>query len=646
MKTLLDFIGAFTGSNRFILDYLTEEVFNRQTSEVRAFLLKTAILDHINASLCNTITGRDDSQEILEFLDETNLFIVPLDNERKWYRYHHLFADLLHQRLLREYPELIPSLHLRASEWYEDNGFVLNAVSHALNAGEYEHASDLLEMSAWSIIMRGELATLLSWLEWLPGELLRSRPKLGSFNIWALAYSGALEEVEQKLQNVDLRSVQGEVATVRAHIAAVRGEITRAIALAHEASERLPAEKVFLRGVVAQTLGLAYHWSGNPGAASHELSKAINLSREAGEPFLTMTAMAFLGRALEIQGALHQAVNTYRQMLELIEKPGKRSVPFAGMGYVGIAGSLYEWNDLEGAKEYAIKGIKLSSQGGFVPYQLAGSIILARVYMAYGDLSGAQELMAQAEHLEQKCDYAYVLSISAELRTQLWMKQEKMSAALQWAKYHPLCQTSNHSLAFEVEQITAVRILLAHNEQLRRASANQILKCFKHLEWLLAEAQTEGRVGSVIRLLVMQAKALQIQGDHEAAVTKLGEALSLAEPAGYMRVFIDESPLIEVLLRRAGFRGIAPRLVVELIMAIQESPDHENIETQALIDPLSKREFEILHLLAKGLSNSEIADRCVITIGTVKAHTASIYRKLNVNSRLQAVAQARVLNLL
>ena len=645
-EDIIGFIEAFTGSNRFILDYLTEEVFNRQTSEVRAFLLKTAILDHLNAPLCNVITRRDDSQEILELLDEMNLFIVPLDDERKWYRYHHLFSDLLQQRLQREYPELVPALHQQASIWYEENGFVLNAVSHALNAGEYECTADLIEKSGWSVLMRGELATLLGWLEYLPDELLRSRPHLVFFNIWALAYSGALEEVEQKLQNVDLQSVRGEVATVRAHIAAVRGDITQAVAFAHEASERLPAQNVFLRGVVAQTLGLAYHWSGNPRAASQELSKAIQLSQEANEPFLTMTAMAFLGRALEIQGELHQAVHTYQQMLELVDQLGRRPVPFAGMAYVGIAGSLYEWNDLDGAKAYAIKGINLSEQGGFIPYQLAGSIILARVYLACGDLPGAQEIIAQVGYLEQKCDYAYVLAILSELRAELWLEQGKMSAALQWAKHHPLSQTGKPSLALEVEQITAVRVLLAHHEQLPRASANQIAKWLKYLEWLLPEARITERVGSVIRLLVLQAKALQIQGDHEAAVAKLGEALSFAEPEGYMRVFIDEGAIIEELLRRAGSRGIAPRLVAELITAIQNSPHHENIETQALIDPLSKRELEVLQLLAEGLSNSAIADTFVITVGTVKAHTASIYRKMNVNSRMQAVARARELKLL
>lgn len=645
-EDIMGFIEAFTGSHRFILDYLTEEVFNRQSSEVRAFLLKTAILDHLNASLCNAITRRDDSQEILELLDEINLFIVPLDDERRWYRYHHLFSDLLQQRLQREYPELVPALHQQASSWYEENGFVLNAVSHALNAGEFERTADLIEKSGWSVIMRGELATLLSWLGYLPEELLRSRPQLVFFNIWALAYSGALEEIEQKLQNVDLHSVQGEVATVRAHIAAVHGDITLAIALAREASEQLSAENTLLRGIVAQTLGLAYHWSGNPRAASQELSRAIKLSQEADEPFLTMTAMAFLGRALEVQGELHQAANTYQQMLELVDQPGRHPVPFAGMAYVGIAGLLYEWNDLEGAKAHAIKGINLSEQGGFIPYQLAGSIILAHVSLACGDLPGAQKIMAQVGHLEQKCDYAYVLAISSELRTELWLEQGKLSTALQWAKHHPLIQTSKPSLAFEVEQITAVRILLARNEQLPRASANQIVICLKHLDWLLEEARTAERAGSIIRLLVLQAKTLLIQGNHEAAVIKLGEALSLAKPEGYMRVFINEGALIEELLRRIGSRGITPRFVVELITAIQKSPQHENIETQALIDPLSKRELEVLHLLADGYSNLDIADRCVITVGTVKAHTASIYRKLNVNSRTQAVARARELELL
>ena len=645
-EDIIGFIEAFTGSNRFILDYLTEEVFNRQTSEVRAFLLKTAILDHLNAPLCNAITSRDDSQEILELLDEMNLFIVPLDDKRSWYRYHHLFSDLLQQRLQREYPKLVPALHQQASNWYEENGFVLNAVNHAMNAGEFERTADLIERSGWSVLMRGELATLLGWLEVLPDELLRSRPQLVFFNIWALAYSGALEEVEHKLQNVDLRSVRGEVATVRAHIAAVRGEITRAMALAHQASELLPAQNFFLRGVVAQTLGLAYHWSGDPRAASQELSKAIKLSQEAGEPFLTMTAMAFLGRALEIQGDLHQAVNTYQQMLALVEKPGKRPVPFAGMAYVGIAGLLYELNDLDGAKDYAIEGIKLSELGGFVPYQLAGSVILARVYLAQGDLSSAQEVMAKAEVLKQKCDYAYVLAILGELRVQLWLERGKISDALQWAQQHPLTPGGELSLAQEVEQITAAWVQISCNPPGCETSDLQPEELLNQLDWLLETARKANRLSSVIKLLLLQAAALQQQEELEAALLKLGEALALAEPEGYVRIFINEGADVEEILRRAGSRGIRPRFIASLISAFEQSPHRESTQTQALIDPLSNRELNILQLIADGLSNSEIADTCVITVGTVKAHTASIYRKLNVNSRSRAVARARDLRLL
>ncbi len=283
-EDITGFIDAFTGSHRFILDYLTEEVFNRQAADVQAFLLDTAILDRLTAPLCDAITGRTDSQKILEVLDAANLFIVPLDDERRWYRYHHLFADLLRQRQQMERQEIVPELHQRASKWYEQTGLMLDAVSHALNAGDHQRAADLIERSAWSVLMRGELATLLSWIDQLPDELLRSRPRLIFFNVWALAYSGAVDEVEQRLQNVDLHTVRGEVETVRAHVAAVHGDITRAIALAHQAAEHLPADNVFLRGIVAQTLGLAYHWSGNPMAAAQELTKAIKLTGKPVSP--------------------------------------------------------------------------------------------------------------------------------------------------------------------------------------------------------------------------------------------------------------------------------------------------------------------------------------------------------------------------
>ena len=631
------FIQAFTGSHRYVLDYLTEEVLNRQSKDIQAFLLQTAILDTLTGSLCDVVTGRADSHRTLEALEAANLFLIPLDEERRWYRYHHLFADLLRHHLQRERSDLVPELHRRASAWYEENGLIPEAVSHALASGDAERAAGLIEWTAWLVLTRGEMTTLLGWLDALPNDLVRSRPLLGVLRAWALAFKGEWDGVESQLQEIDVQPVAGDVAAVRAYAASIHGDVPSTIRFAQEALELLAEEKWFSRGIVALSLGIAYQSSGELVAAGQALTKAIAFSLAAGQRHMTMVATAILGQVQEMQGRLRQAIQTHREALELASDTGSRPVPVACMAYVGIAEPLYEWNDLDGAMRYAMQGIKLSELGGFVSYALAGHAILAQVYQAQGDVDSALEVIQKAERLAHRHDYAYVMAVVAELRARLWVARGNVAAASRWAREHRLSAVDDLGVPHEIEQMAVARVLIAEG---------QPGEALRLLALLLEVVEAAGRIGSMIKILALQAHAFQAQGDVDPALSALERALSLAEPEGYVRTFVDEGEPMARLLRRAMAQGIAPNYVSKLLAAFGEAVEPPPSVVQPLIEPLSERELEVLRLIAAGLSNREIAQELVVAVSTVKSHINHIYGKLAVTSRTQAVAKAQALDLL
>jgi LuxR family maltose regulon positive regulatory protein len=563
---------------------------------------------------------------------------MPLDDERRWYRYHRLFADLLRQRLQREASQLVPELHRRASEWYEQNGLLRDAVGHLLAAGDFERAAYLVEQAAWPMLARGESAMLLGWLDALPNELVCSRPQFGSFHAWALAFGGRLDEVEPCLAEVDVEHVRGEVAAVRAYVAGVRGDVARAIELAHRASKDLPEENSFLRVVVALNLGIAYWGGGDPAAASQALTEAIMLSRKADQPHLTLRAMASLGHVQAEWGLLRQAIQTHREALKLASKPGHRPVPYAGLAYAGMAELLYEWNDLAGALHHATECIGLSELGGRLSIVLAGRMVLALVYQAQGDVDRALETIQELERLAQRHGHAYVMAGIAELRVRLWLAQGSLAAASRWAQKHRL--SSDHELkvtAREIEQIAVARVLAARGE------CGRALRLLARLQ---EAAEAAERMKIVIKIGALQALAFRVQGDMNEAVSTLERALSLAEPEGYVRTFVDEGEPMAILLRRALSQGIAPDYTARLLDALRERAAPVPPAVQPLIEPLTERELEVLRLIAAGLSNAEIARELVIAVSTVKTHINHIYGKLAVESRIQAAAKARESGLL
>ncbi|MGD2207153.1 MAG: LuxR C-terminal-related transcriptional regulator [Anaerolineae bacterium] len=653
------FISAFTGSHRYVLDYLTEEVLNRQSEDVRAFLLQTAILDRLTGPLCDTVRfGRDqspgraegaasssgaavtervDSQRVLESLEAANLFIVPLDQDRRWYRYHHLFADLLRHRLLREQPNLEPELHRRASEWYEREGLITEAIGHALTCGDFERAACLIQDAGWAIFTRGEMATILAWIALLPHHIVRANPQLSILHAWAMAKSGDLDGAERCLREFHGDGFCGEVTAVRAYVAGVRGDLPQAVNLSQRALALLPAEDLVVRAIVAQNLGVAYHWRGDPAAAIQALTDAVALSRAAGQSSQTLTALAILGRAYEMQAALHQAMDAYQEALELGRGADRRPAPFACMAYVGMAGVLYEWNDLEAAKQHALEGIRLSKLGGFIAYQVFGHALLARVCEAQGDRDAALENTGQAEQLGQGSEYALVTALATELRVRLWLAQDNLLAAARWALERQRQPADELDAASEIEQMAVARMLIAQD---------RLDEALRLLASLLAAAQAAGRTAHVIKVQALQALTFQAQGDESRALSALEQALSLAEPEGYVRTFVDEGEPVACLLRRALTQGIASGYASWLLATFDERPSTISPATQALVEPLTERETEVLHLIAAGLTNREIAQELVIAVSTVKSHINHLYGKLEVKNRTQAVARGRELDLL
>jgi len=655
------FIRAFTGSDRYILDYLVEEVLQRQPNSVQSFLLQTAILDRLTGRLCDAVWNKlatcptaDDGQAMLEMLERANLFILPLDNERRWYRYHRLFADLLRQRLQRTQPDLVPTLHRRASEWYGQNGLTAEAIDHALAAGDFEPAARLIEQAAEATLMRSEIATLLRWVDALPDELVRGRPSLCVFHAWALLFGGRpLDAVEARLRDVegDAGLISGRVAPLRALLALFQSQIPRAAELSRRALEQLPEDDVFLRGFATWLLGISHMVNGDIVATCQTLEEIARRSQEAGNVMLAVMVMCSLAELHKRQGQLYEAAAMYQQALELAVDGQGRRLPIAGEALMGLGELAREWNDLEAAVRYLTEGIEFTRKWGEIG-AIDGYISLAHVRQAQGDADGAQEPLQKAWQLALQFDVTEMDdNLVAAHQAHLWVTQGNLAAAKRWVEERELTvDASLTELEDRVssvsrrghrrrtaEYLTLVRVLIAQE---------RYDKALALLEPLLAIAERWGLNERVIKVQILRALAFHARGDIAQAMGALERALSLAEPEGYVRVFLDEGEPMARLLYRAAAHGIAPEYAGRLLAAF---PALEPVaqEPQAdMVEPLSKRELEVLQLIAEGLSNQEIAQRLFISLRTVKWHTSNIYGKLGVKNRTQAVVKARSLGVL
>jgi LuxR family maltose regulon positive regulatory protein len=546
----------------------------------------------------------------------------------------------------------VARLHRRAAVWYEQNDLKAEAVGHALTVADVERAVRLVEQSSGTMLRRSELSALLKWLEALPEALVRARPQLFLFHTWALVFTGQLEAVEARLQDVEKAEegdIPGEITAIRASVAYFRRDLSQAIELYGQAFEQLPEENLFLRGAVALTLATAYNLQGDMAGARWAFAQASTISEANNNIYVAVMAICNLARLHSEQGQLHQAAEQYRRALALAERQVEQEgtpLPITGRVYVGLGEISYQWNELEAAIHYLQEGIKLGQQTGDATTLIGGYITLARTKQAQADLAGAFEVLGEADTFAQKYNLSSWHIRLAACRVRLWLAQDNVEAAARWMQkdWLELARNSTDDSAgqpdelFQVESLTRARLLVTQDKP---AEALALLAP------LLKRAEETERTGRVLEILVLQALAFQAQGDLTEAIVALEKALSLAEPEGepksYIRLFLDEGAPMAKLLDQAAVRDVAPNHVDKLLAAFSTAKQRA---APPLVESLSDRELEVLHLIAAGLSNQQIAAELVLTVGTVKWHLNNIYSKLGVNSRTQAVARARELRLL
>jgi len=668
-----EFIAAFTGSNRYILDYLLEEVMRREPEHVQTFLLRTSILSQLSALLCDAVlTGSEstepscdarigelaptDSRATLEHLERANLFVVPLDEHREWYRYHRLFSDLLNFRLRQTQGGLVPELHQRASLWYERHGLANEAINHALKAENLDRAADLIEQNAEGTLMRGEVATFLRWVEALPDAIICDRPSLCVLHAWMLLLSGQpLEAVEARLQQGEEHTVTGgPVTALRGLMAAFQGHTDAAIELSELALEQLPAEDQFLRDFAAWTLSVSRSASSGEAANDRRFEDLLRMSRRTGNLLITVIALCNQAELLIKQGQLHQAATTYRKVLELATDAQGQPLPIAGQALIGLGELSREWNDLGAATRYLTEGIELTKRWTETG-PLEAHICLARVKLAQANWEGAWNEIQKAQDLAVRFDITELDDLTVAM-FQAWLSLARgdLAATQRWAEERDLYQYIDTPLQaradapydyrmHKYELLILSRLLIAQN---RTEEALRVLRS------LVPIVKWRQRHGLLIQIHILQALALKQQGEVEQAMKALEHALTLAQPEGYVRIFADEGESIVDLLRQAACRGIAPQYVMKLLEAIHESGWETVEETfphsqiQALVEPLSKRELDVLRYLDTHLSSTEIADELYISPNTARFHIKNIYSKLDVHRRADAVARARELGLL
>ena len=649
------FIEDFSGSHRYVMDYLVDEVLQGQPAEVQTFLLHTSILDRLCAPLCDAVVGTledlnvgmfQSSDEILEYLGHANLFIHPLDDQRHWYRYHHLFSDLLRHRLQQTYPDRVAKLHLSASQWYQQAGFIGKSVQHALTAQAFDRAAGLVEQATPEMIQRSELARLFTWIEALPEHEVQDRPLLALYYCRLLYVSGQIEQVTIRLEAIEamLAADEGKrTPEVRAHIAALRsflaresGDLAATIALSRQALTDLPERDPLLRVMAAVNLATAYYIQGEFELASQLLTETIASGQTAKLTTSTLAAIFVHTQLLHTQGALQQALQLCQEGLALVARHGWQDLPATGFLYVVLGDLLRERNELSRATKYLERGVTLGQAGDHPHILTSGYVWLAWLRHTQGDVTGSQEAIRAALQVVRgkQVSRLWPLPPAESYQARLWIAQGDLVAANRWAQNSGLNPADTPiTFLYEVENLTLARLLIARGS-LEKAEA-LLLRLYE------GTAAT-GRAGSLIEILILQAVTFAAQKRVEQALSALEQALDLAEPEGFVRIFLDEGASMADLLRQAVARDLHAAYALHLLGAFEEAA----AVLQPLIEPLSARELEVLRWVAAGYSNQEIAEELVIAVSTVKKHIHNIYGKLEVGSRTQAVARARELALL
>jgi LuxR family maltose regulon positive regulatory protein len=627
-----------------VVDYLVEEVLDRQTDVLRTFLLQTSILDRLNGSLCDAVTGAEGSGRTLEAMERANLFVVPLDANRRWYRYHQLFAEALEARLLDEWPRVVPGLHGRASDWYERNGMPADAIRHALTARDFERAAGLTE-SAWPGMEESARSTTwLTWVRALPDDVVRARPVLDVAYAYALLGIGAMEDAEARLTAVERRLQSGQavvaseeglqvlsatIAIGRAYHAQAVGDPASTVKHAREALDLLPDGDALRRGQATALLGLTAWADGDLETADAVFADYASQLQALDDPD-AISATFVLAEIRTALGRLREASATLEQSIQLATR-SEPIQPEAADLYRALAELHLERGALDEAEANLSRAAQLGQDTGLADWNRRLFVARARMEETLGNPDAALVLLDEAERLSVRTPLPDVRPVSA-MRARIWIRQGRLTDALDWARSRGLSTGDPPSYLREYEHLTFARALVGQHS---------IDETMGLLDRLLAAAEAGSRTGTVIEILVVQALAHEAQHATPRALTSLKRALELAEPEGYVRLFVDEGPPVERLLHEATARGVAPDYARGLLAAFTQA-DSQPATPQLLSD----REREVLQHIAEGLTNRQIADRLFLSEFTVKAHARSIYGQLEVSSRTQAVARARELGIL
>lgn len=676
------FIQSFTGSHRFVLDYLVEEVLKQQPDHIRNFLLQTSILDRLCVSLCNAVTDREDGRAMLETLERGNLFVIPLDDQRQWYRYHHLFSEVLRTYLDEAGSDQAPSLHRRASAWFEQNDLPAEAIRHALAAHDFDRAADLIEEVWLAMDLSYQSAMWLGWAKALPADRIRARPVLSTGYAWALLAVGEIEASEARLREAErwlepvespaedlptrmvvvdeaeFRSLPASIAAARAYRALALGDIRGTKIFARQALALVPEGENVHRTQATALLGMAEYAEGNLPAAKQEFLKFQAMMWQANDIANAISITYVLADIMLIQGRLQEAISAYRQSLKLALDRGASSFLGASDIYRSLSEALCEQDDLEGAVQHLQTAQQMGEWGALTGWPHRLCVAQARIKEAQGDIVSALALLDEAER-------QYVRNPLPErpigaLKARTLARHGRLSEALSWVGEQNLSPDGELSYLREFEHLTLARVLIARYKTGRADSDLQA--ALGLLARLLQAAEEGGRNESVIEIMILQSLAHQAQGDQPQALAALERALALAAPEGYVRIFADEGESLRVLIEKQSLNqdyrlsGYTSKLLTafpqpataskpDLIEPVSHTEAKAHATKTMLVEPLSDREMEVLRLLRSELSGPEIARQLVVSLNTLRTHTKNIFTKLGVNNRRAAIRRAEELGI-
>jgi LuxR family maltose regulon positive regulatory protein len=653
------FIKAFSGSHRYILDYLMEEVLERQPTELRTFLLETSILERMCAPLCQHITGQTNAQEILEKIDHSNLFLVPLDDDRRWYRYHHLFADLLRTRLKEIHPDRLLELHREASTWFEQRNLVNEAIQHGFEADDKDRSIHLIKSKSLELVFQGGLRTLERWLQMLPKETVANSPRLCLAQAWVCVYSGNIAACKQTLDAceqacdlsekkiVDEDIIRGQLLGVRAYTAWFEGDIDSAEAYAREALSILPESDTMGRAWASEVLGAMLRTLGDFDEAQKYLEHAIEISTRTGALHIAIDAYWELSVLTYYRGQLDETMRICQQALDLANqfiREGGRRLPVTGYIYTRMAFVSWARGELDRALEYALEGTRLSERWGFTDVLVMSYLAIARVYSSRGEYDQAQRAVQRAKSISTDLSEHYLES-SAFLEALINLQHDNLQAALDWKDRATIQVSDSPNFPHLQDYRILAHVHVAQATKSRSAVPDNVIEMLVRLDELCDQVEAHGHSIEVLLTLVL---AWQANNQDQRALESLKKAIRLAQGEGYIQPFIQNKAQLLEYLRTLHRQDKYINFINKILEKGEMKSTTPTSRSSALllIEELSERELDVLRYLPSQLSTSEIAEELYIATSTVRSHIKSIYGKLDVHNRREAVARAQELDLL